>query len=355
MPDFIIFITFICAFQGIITGVILLFSKRVRVRKNLFLVLFLLAFSFFLLAKNLYWGDFYVNNPHFIFLGVPLTLLMGPFLYLYMAPRQKGILFVLHFIPFLLLIANHIPFYTSTAAEKVTFLRSFILSGKTNTAFFLFRILIIAQITTYVILNYRIIAKGGDEKKLKWFKTLNLLYAFFGLIYLMQVVVYGLFNSIRSINDYFAILLTIMAVFVLVFVTKILLAPELFKWSRKYAKSNLTPDRKKEFAQRVTRIMNEDRPYLNQDVRLIDLAHKANLTEHVVSQVLNDSFGMNFFEFINSHRIERAKELLLDNGYMHYTIDAISQEVGFKSKSSFYEAFKRFAGTTPNNFKKEHL
>jgi YesN/AraC family two-component response regulator len=60
---------------------------------------------------------------------------------------------------------------------------------------------------------------------------------------------------------------------------------------------------------------------------------------------------MNFFEFINSFRIEEAKtRLSLSNAAMT-KIDAIADETGFNSRASFYEVFKKYTGTTPANYR----
>ena len=51
-------------------------------------------------------------------------------------------------------------------------------------------------------------------------------------------------------------------------------------------------------------------------------------------------------------RVEKAKLLLKDAAYRDYTIDAISFESGFHSKSAFYRAFKKVTKTTPADFRR---
>ena len=79
-----------------------------------------------------------------------------------------------------------------------------------------------------------------------------------------------------------------------------------------------------------------------------------DVSEHPkrVSQVINQETGKNFKAYINSFRIIDAKAMLNDEKASNLSIEGIGLEVGFKSKSSFYEAFKKETGLTPSGYKK---
>jgi len=62
----------------------------------------------------------------------------------------------------------------------------------------------------------------------------------------------------------------------------------------------------------------------------------------------------NFVTFINSYRIEEAKKILISNNYSNYTIEAVSEIVGFNSKSAFNNAFKKKVGITPSDYIKQN-
>ena len=87
---------------------------------------------------------------------------------------------------------------------------------------------------------------------------------------------------------------------------------------------------------------------------LNDLAGKLLMSPRILSQVINGSMNQNFFDFVNSYRIEEAKRILLDPSSQHKTILEILYEVGFNSKSVFHSAFKKHANTTPTQFRKSH-
>ncbi|MEL6535148.1 MAG: helix-turn-helix domain-containing protein [Bacteroidota bacterium] len=96
--------------------------------------------------------------------------------------------------------------------------------------------------------------------------------------------------------------------------------------------------------------MDTEKPYLDPELTLQKLAGQVNMTEKEVSQLINQHSGKHFFDYINDYRISLAKGLLRDKKEL--TVLEILYEVGFNSKSSFYTAFKKVAGTTPTAFRK---
>jgi len=125
--------------------------------------------------------------------------------------------------------------------------------------------------------------------------------------------------------------------------------------NKKYEKSSLTDERADEHSEELLLIMTEEKPYFEGDLTLQKLADRLSISPHHLSQIINDKIGQNFFDFINSYRIEEAKKLLLDPRGELLTILAISEETGFNSKSSFNNAFKKYTGQTPSQFKQEML
>ena len=83
------------------------------------------------------------------------------------------------------------------------------------------------------------------------------------------------------------------------------------------------------------------------------LAQKLGISSGYLSQILNSATGSNFSDYIRNYRVERVKELLLTPESDKYSLHAIGQEAGFKSKSAFYASFKKVVGMTPLEYKKE--
>lgn len=95
--------------------------------------------------------------------------------------------------------------------------------------------------------------------------------------------------------------------------------------------------------------------YLNQSINVEQFSHKIGVPNRDVSFAINKAFGTNFFEFINSYRIEEAKRYLSDVQYKDMTIMDILLASGFNSKSAFQRFFKRLAGTSPTEFRRDAL
>ena len=98
-------------------------------------------------------------------------------------------------------------------------------------------------------------------------------------------------------------------------------------------------------------IMQKNKPHLDSDLNLVKLADLLEITPHQLSYTINNGFQQNFFQYVNQHRVENAKQLLLDQSH-DYTILAIAFESGFNSKTSFNTTFKKLTGQTPTEFKK---
>lgn len=94
---------------------------------------------------------------------------------------------------------------------------------------------------------------------------------------------------------------------------------------------------------------------MDESIGLPTLAQKLETSTHILSQILNEHIGVNFFDYINSHRIEEAKKRLTNSNYKHLSIEGIAFDVGFKNKASFNSAFNKFVGTTPSKFRERHL
>jgi AraC-like DNA-binding protein len=103
--------------------------------------------------------------------------------------------------------------------------------------------------------------------------------------------------------------------------------------------------------EKLIHVMEEEKPYLDQDLTILKLSKDLNTNTKYLSYVINHEFNQNFINFINDFRIEEVKRnLLVENQYL--TIEALGQNAGFKSKSSFNAAFKKSTGMTPSNYMK---
>jgi AraC-like DNA-binding protein len=123
----------------------------------------------------------------------------------------------------------------------------------------------------------------------------------------------------------------------------------------KYQSSSLDESTVKQLFQELQIAMSENKLYLNDSLSLGSLAKELDVTTHQLSQTINQMADRNFFDFINGFRINDAQKLLHSESKVHLSVSYIGEEVGFKSKSAFYAAFKKHAGCTPAEFRKTQL
>lgn len=115
-------------------------------------------------------------------------------------------------------------------------------------------------------------------------------------------------------------------------------------------KSVLDLSKLREYADVMDKYMFDNKVYLNQDIDVQSLAQSIQIKVYEASSILNQVKGVNFNQYINKFRVDEAKRRIESNESGNMTVEAIGQEVGFKSKSSFYLAFKNFTGMTPSQF-----
>lgn len=97
--------------------------------------------------------------------------------------------------------------------------------------------------------------------------------------------------------------------------------------------------------------MEREKPYLNPNVSLQDVSAQLSIPLRFLSQVINEYYKKNFFDFINQYRIEEAKKLIRNSANANKKMFAILYDSGFNSKSSFNAAFKKNVGMTPSEFR----
>lgn len=121
-----------------------------------------------------------------------------------------------------------------------------------------------------------------------------------------------------------------------------------------YKNPRLSPQVINEEVAKLKRYFQEEEPFLDSDLSVYTVSEKLALSRHSLTEVLNTGTGRNFYQFVNDYRIERVKQKLVDPRFRKYSIDAIGFECGFKSKSTFYEVFKKYTGLTPSQFRASH-
>ena len=101
--------------------------------------------------------------------------------------------------------------------------------------------------------------------------------------------------------------------------------------------------------QRLLQLMDEQKPYLNSELKVADIAQELGASSRSISDSIKAARNCNFSDFINNYRIEYAKHLLRDNPDMK--LSEIYLRSGFASEATFFRIFKANTGSTPSEWK----
>jgi AraC-like DNA-binding protein len=96
--------------------------------------------------------------------------------------------------------------------------------------------------------------------------------------------------------------------------------------------------------------MQERQTYLDPELNLRDLAASLHMSRSQLSDVINNGFGKNFNDFINSYRVDHFKQLLRQGRQEHLSLLGLAYESGFNSKATFNRVFRKFTGQSPSEY-----
>jgi len=365
-----IFLAFFLAF--------LLITKRDKSIADFILSAWLLAIGLNLTGHYLLLTGRYTEYPSFIFLGFTLPLVYGPFLYLYIkkqtSPDSFSWKYLLHFIPFLFCNLLFVTFYTAPFETRVEIFSHKGAEFKTEMLFRLYAVYVSGII--YVILSFlalyrfrkKMVQQFSNTEKIN-FNWLLYIILWIGLIWGLVLftdkadIIYGAVAVFILWLGYFGI--KQVQVFnqpVFAFTVNdtmefplseedieedVLLSPE-----KKYQKSGLTDENTEAIHSKLIRLLDEEKPFINPNLTLNELAGMLDVHPNNLSQVINSKENKNFYELINEKRIEEFLSRISQPESRQYTLLSIAFECGFNSKTSFNRNFKKYTGVTPSEYQK---
>jgi len=123
----------------------------------------------------------------------------------------------------------------------------------------------------------------------------------------------------------------------------------------KYERNRIPPSKASDCYQRLLQLMQTEKPFLQPQVTLQDLAALLDVQPYELSQVLNDQCKQTFFEFVNGYRVAEVKLAMQDPSRNHLSLLGLALDSGFSSKTSFNRVFKKHEGITPSEYVKNKL
>lgn len=333
--------------------------------QNIWLLGIILILSLYGFKSQLYGVDYQLtSNVKNLFFPISLISLLGPFLFFYVksliAPAAiwRKIDY-LHFVPAFVIVSLYTIGFLMPEKKSVHFMASpfevIISQAEQIWSASMGLLYLYFSIKMYEKWNFTI-----DEKMLSckaWVKRfimgMSMLCSFWITLIFLN---YWLYNfGVATISNYplwiaFGITLTWLSV-------EIFLAPALIAPTSKVVASKpLTFNGDVTFyKKKLEALMKQEQLYKDQQLSLEKLGTSMGLNPRHLSSFLNQVIGKNFYELINFYRIEAVKKMLHDSNNQHLTIEAIAQQAGFKTKSTFNAAFKKQTSMTPRQFMKQQV
>lgn len=349
--------------QAVFLSIALLNPRQPEMRTaNRLLSALLLLFSAIIGHAWLGLNHLYQAYPHSALAIVTLGLAVGPLLYLYLhamlSDQPLGRRALLHFVPFAIATLAMLPFYLRSADEKLAWMRAF---DGWPWYLALFAVVKMGILFFYLRASYRLVqrvpaesALVGDLRRLMriWLFSAGLSV----LAVAMAAIDAELPLSVEAVDGGALMLFVFTTAYTAMRLPlgyRPQTLPPIPPAKPRYADKQLADDDRDVFLTRMIACMERDQPYRNGELKLEDLAARVAMTQHELSQLLNQHCGANFADFVNHYRVVALKSALCDAQQASASILDLSLIAGFNSKSAMNRVFKKHTGMTPGEFREQ--
>ncbi len=356
--------------------ILLLLGKKSKSLADRYLMWWLLVVSLHLLFYFVSFNtDAYSTNPLSL-LGFSLSLVHAPIMFLYIYSlthdeRNVWLKSCTHLVAYVVFNAVILYYYLADDVELYT--RSGFIQSRGNApsgireyiglplafsgaSYALWSLLILLKHQKMLPQYYSSIEKIN----LGWLKWLTIVSAAF-FIFVFLILQYGMSFNIIRFDDAFLLVGFGLTIYVFcvgyyglqqttVF-TNFDLMEDGSGQRPTYRNAALDKSESEGILTRLHQHMQDDRPYLDENLTLPKLAAQIDCTPNKVSQVINQELGLNFYNYVNSRRIDQVKKSLKDAALDKVTILDIAFDSGFRSKASFNKIFKQMVGITPSQYR----
>ena len=326
-----------------------------RIENYLIFTLYLaLAIILFALGNVLTGRE--VELPSTIFLLLTCFSLIGPLTVLYThaliyPETPKSRYFKYHFIFPLMIFALEFVFFfienLHTQQERIRLL----LAERWRHPFSIPIILITLSSTGYFYFRYRALFQVFEVREIRKQIVFILVLASISATALFSVVV----GFLTGIDTLFGIGSLIISGVIITLFFAAARYPDFFGplsrevLKRKYEKSLLTGLDLELLQNRLTEFMRVKKLYHNPLLGLKGLAQELGIHPNQLSEFLSQKLHTNFAGYVNKFRIEEVCELLRENPEQDILTTCFF--VGFNSKSTFNDLFKKTLGVTPSEYR----
>lgn len=350
-------------FQSILILLIYLFSSRKRRHISGFMAFLIFILLIGLSGKVLHSVEFWDSNFRLIAFSELSALLFGPTVYLFTRSTLERKKFsapdLAHYVPGAF-YSLFIVVYFMIQTDSVLIERG--ATGETGRAIYALHAVGLIVNLTYWVLSWRIF-KSFSEKirnelsyEIRTRFIVNFLIVVGTCLFIWTILYitsfFGYEMLERNARPYLWIILTLVILFITYYG---MVSPEVLRivpesTSRKYNQSKLSVKEMKDLSEKLDKMMLEKKPYLNNKLLKSELAQMFGINDPELSRLLNESIGMNFFEYINYYRIKEFVSLAKTEKAKQLTFFGLAQEAGFNSKTTFNKSFKKLMGSSPSDY-----
>ncbi len=352
--------------QSVFLIAIFLLKKAHRHARNLLLCLLLFVFMVIEFDHSLRLSSLYKSFPNLIYISDGLWYLIAPTLFFiakfYVEPSYRFTwLDLLHLVPFVTMQTLYFNLLTANSHVKVHILTSYKASGEYGLLTHLLILAMMVQILAYILASlklfrryqfqYEVNFSTNQLEQLSYFKGI---YRFFLLYFLLEFS-FSTFRNFTAFEsnwlDNWSLVVWTFFIYGIAYIA-MLNPTKLLPQLPSPTSHKIIGEDKNEVAelQRILDYMVSSKAFRKSDLSLPELAESLNLSTNRTSYLINQVHGKSFYNFINTYRVKEVKEQLEKGNHKQMSIIGISQDAGFKSKTSFYKFFKHEFAVTPTQF-----
>jgi AraC-like DNA-binding protein len=116
-------------------------------------------------------------------------------------------------------------------------------------------------------------------------------------------------------------------------------------------KNSLTLEQRFIYKQQLEKYFDEKKPYRETGYKIKTLSDELGIPSYLLSAFINQEYGKNFNELLNDYRVDYlAKLATTSSDFYQYTLEALSKQAGFKTRTTFIAAVKKRTNQTPSDF-----
>lgn len=118
----------------------------------------------------------------------------------------------------------------------------------------------------------------------------------------------------------------------------------------RYSGKKIEPCRMEDVIRRIKDKMEQEKLYLDEALSLQTLSKSINESPNLISMIINQQLQISFPDFVNQYRVEESIRIMKESQSQKYSMEGIAFECGFGNRTSFYNAFRKMKGCTPNQY-----